>query len=230
MVDGTAKKTPAKRIPPGSIQLQFAGEVILAKNPDRKLVGLFRRYDALFEAFANMTKQDRLLNYKFLNALMLTSLAKKSTDQAQKKQLFDLKNELFLDIANDKALRKKIKFRYLISRNFRVIAFCDACTEKNTKNNIDKHLWKFCPKCNVDRNFYNVLAIHHEFKDGTATLFLSNDQIKKVQNLPTQLPKGRLEDVKEEATFQRYQYNIKNLDAFATESVLKMHSKLKSLA
>jgi hypothetical protein len=219
------KKTGPKRIPPGSIQLQFAGELILVKSPDRKLAGLFRRYEALFETFANMERAERILNYKFINALMLTSYAKKTTDLTTKKKLFDLKNELFLDIANNIETRRKVAFKYMTSRNFRVIQFCDPCIAKNTESKLDRHLWKFCPKCQVDRNFYNLLSMQHKFPEGSATLFLSNDLVPKVVNL-TALHKGRLGDAKEEAIFQRYQYNTKNLDAFSLDAVMKMHAKL----
>ena len=223
-LDAVEKKTAPKRIPPGSIQLQFAGELILVKSPDRKLAGLFRRYEALFETFANMERAERIINYKFLNALMLTSYAKKSTDQVAKKKLFDMKNEIYLDLANNRESRRKINFKYLASRNFRVIQFCDNCVTKNTEAKIEKHLWKFCPKCTVDRNFYNVLSIQHKFPEGSATLFLSNDLVSKVENL-TALHKGQLGDAKEEAVFQRYQYNNNNLDAISLDSVMKMHTK-----
>jgi len=224
-IEPAEKKIGPKRIPPGSIQLQFAGELILVKSPDRKLAGLFRRYEALFETFANMERAERILNYKFINALMLTSHAKKSTEQVTKKKLFDLKNELFLDIANNIETRRKVAFKYMTSRNFRVIQFCEHCTNKNTEAKLERHLWKFCPKCQVDRNFYNLLSMQHKFPEGSATLFLSNDLVPKVANL-TAVHKGRLGDAKEEAVFQRYQYNTKNLDAFALDSVMKMHAKL----
>src|SRR3954447_22911135 len=64
------KKAP-KRVPQNTLKLQFAGELVLVKNPLRDLSGLFRRYEALFETFANMERHERLINYKFLNALML---------------------------------------------------------------------------------------------------------------------------------------------------------------
>ena len=46
-------KKQAKRLPQGSLKLQFAGELVLVRNPTRDLAGLFRRYEALFEAFLN---------------------------------------------------------------------------------------------------------------------------------------------------------------------------------
>lgn len=222
--DVTATKPP-KRVPPNLLKLQFAGELVLIRNPDRDLSGLFRRYEALFEAFANMDRGERVVNYKFINALMLTSHAKKAGDIEQKKQLFDLKNALFLSLANDRETRKKLAFKYCVSKNFRVTEFCNECIARNEEQGIKRHNWKFCKACKIDRNFYNVLSMHHKFTSGSATLFLSNDLIEQVKGLQIK-KKGKLEDTKEEATFQRYHYNVRNLDAFDLQSVLDWHKRL----
>jgi len=219
-----AAKAP-KRVPQGTLRLQFAGELVLVKNPARELSGLFRRYEALFEAFANMERPERIINYRFLTALMLTSHAKKSTTVEEKKKLFDLKNALYLSLANDRETRKKLAFKYLVSKNFRVTEFCGDCVKRNTEANLKRHNWKFCKSCKIDRNFYNVLSMHHKFKDGSATLFLSNDLIEQVKGLQIK-KKGKLEETTEEALFQRYHYNVRNLDAFDLASVLDWHKRL----
>ncbi len=223
--DNPDQKKPAKRLPQGTLKLQFAGELVLVKNPARDLAGLFRRYEALFEAFANMERPERLINYRFLNALMLTSHAKKSPTVEEKKKLFDMKNRLFIGLANDREVRRKVAFKYLVSKNFRVTEFCEECVKRNTEADIKRHNWKFCKNCKIDRNFYNVLSMHHKFKDGAATLFLSNDLIAEVKNLQVK-KKGKLEETKEEALFQRYHYNVRNLDAFDLKSVTDWHNKL----
>ena len=220
-----AEKHPPKRLPQGSLKLQFAGELVLVRNPDRDLSGLFRRYEALFEAFANMERHERLINYKFLNALMLTSHAKKSTNVEEKKRLFDMKNALYVNLANDRETRKKLAFKYLMSKNFRVTEFCEECVKRNTEAELKRHNWKFCKDCKIDRNFYNVLSMHHKFKDGSATLFLSNDLIPEIKGLQIK-KKGRLDEIKEEALFQRYHYNVRNLDAFDLKAVLDWHKRL----
>jgi len=214
-----------KRVPVGAIELQFAGELVLPKLVDKSVLGLFRRYEALFELFANMDRQERKLNYMFLNGLMLTSYAKKSPTINDKKNLFNKKNELFLKIANDFEMRRKLAFKYLVSSNFRVLQFCKECESKNSEQGIDRHKWKFCEKCVVDRSFYNVLSMHHKFKDGFATLFLSNDLIPKVERLRIK-GKANLADYEEEAQYAKYHYNVRNLDAFSIQSVLEMHYKL----
>jgi hypothetical protein len=214
-----------KRIPPGSLKLQFAGELVLVRNPDRDLSGLFRRYEALLEAFANMEKIERLINYKFLAGLVLTSHAKKAATVEEKKQLFDMKNALYLKMANTPDTRRKLAFKYCVSKNFRVTEFCADCTKRNEEAGIKRHNWKFCKNCKVDRNFYNVLSMHHKFNDGSATLFLSNDLIEQVKGLQIK-KKGKLEDTKEEALFQRYHYNVRNVDAFDLKSVMDWHKRL----
>lgn len=216
---------PPKRVPQNSLKLQFAGELVLVKNPARDLSGLFRRYEALFEAFANMERPERLINYKFINALMLTSHAKKSTTVEEKKHLFELKNNIYMNLANDRETRKKLAFKYLVSKNFRVTDFCEECVKRNTEQDIKRHNWKFCKSCKIDRNFYNVLSLHHKFKDGSATLFLSNDLIEGVKGLQIK-KRGKLEETKEEALFQRYHYNVRNLDAFDLKAVLDWHKRL----
>jgi hypothetical protein len=219
------KDAPVKKMPRGVVNLMFAGDMVMAKCGDRSLSGLFRRYESLFETFANMDKQERLINYCFLNGLILTSHAKKSETVEDKKRLFDLKNELYLKLANDRNCRKKLAFKYLLSKNFRVLKFCEACEKKNTEENLNRHNWKFCKDCDVDHNFYNVLSMHHKFESGSVTLFISNDLIPKIVK-PNLNKKGKLEDVKEEAVFQKYHYNIRNLDAIDVEKSIVWHGKL----
>ncbi len=197
----------------------------MARPPDRSLNQLFRRYDAILESFANMEHDERLINYKFLVGLILTSHAKKHPEIAVRKQLFDLKNELYFNLANNKEYRRKLAFKYLVSKNFRVVKFCAKCEKDNEGSELSRHKWKFCKDCEVDRKFYNVLSLHHRFESGGATLFLSNDLISEVQNLRG-VGKGKFEDFKEEAKFRKYHYNIKNLDIFELESVLKAQKKL----
>ncbi len=224
LADGDRMEAP-KRIPRGTIQLQFAGDLILAKCPELEFSGLFRRYEAIFEAFANMDRQERMVNYKFLNALMLTSYAKKVADVEQKRDYFDKKNQLFMDIVNNLEQRKKVVFKYLVSKNFRVLEFCPACTAKNQTEGLKRHDWKFCKQCTIDRNFYNVLSMQHSYAGGSASMFLSNDLVNKlpIKNFKAQ---GKLEDFKEEARFRNFIYSVKNLDAVDLNSVLEMNKRI----
>ncbi len=221
----TEEKEKTKRIPVGTITLDFAGEVIVPRLAEKNLSGLFRRYQALFEKFANMERSERLINYKMINALMFTSYAKKAPDRTQRKELFDYKNKIYFNLANDALTRRKLAFKYLTTKNFRVLEFCKNCQEKNTNEKLERHRWKFCEACEVDRNFYNVLSMHHKFDAGSLTLFLSNDLIGKMQGVNIR-SRGKIEEFEEGARFEKFQYNVKNLDAFALESVKKMFDKI----
>ena len=221
-------KSNLKRMPVGSVSLQFAGELILPKCDDKELSGLFRRYQVLFKHFANMDKEERILNYRMLCAMMLTSHAKKIKSAEQKKTLFDLKNELYLSIANHMQLRRKVAFRYLASKNFCVVEYCKKCTETQTKEELPRHEWKYCKDCTIDRSFYNVLSMYHKFTKGYGCIFLSNDQMKNLKGIKVK-QKGKLEGAIEEARFDKYQYNVRNLDAIALDSTLKMFKHVLEL-
>ncbi|SMF79376.1 hypothetical protein [Pseudobacteriovorax antillogorgiicola] len=225
MVQEEGNNVKKKKIPAGSVKIQMAGDLLFARSPDRDLSQLFRRYEALLERLANMDREERTLNYKFFLGLILTSHAKKTQDIDERKAIFDLKNDLFFNIANNRNTRRKVGFRYLASKNFRVIKFCEKCVAENTKEERPRHKWKFCEKCDVDRKFYNVLQMSHHFEDGTMSLFLSNDLVHKIPGLKLN-QKGKLEGAKEEGRFDKYHYNVRNLDVFDIDSVKAVHAKL----
>jgi hypothetical protein len=222
-VDSSDKKP--RRLASGSLKLQFAGDLILVKNSQKSLSGLFKRYAALFEALANMPKEQRGLVYKIMTGLMLTSHAKKATNAESRRGLFDMKNNLFVAIANDRFLRRQVEFKYLGSKNFRVLQYCDTCQKTNAELGIDRHKWKYCKQCNVDHNFYNLLSMEIKFPQGFARMFISNDQIAKLEHF--RLPrKIILDHYKEEAIIDQFHYNTRNLDAIELDSVIALHHKL----
>lgn len=221
MTDDSAKGSAGKKkFPPGSVKLQMAGDLILARCPDKELAPLFRRYEALLETFANTPRDQRLIGYKIILALILTSHAKKTENLAEKKELFDLKNQIFIHLANHPVLRRLLTFRYLVSKNFRVLEFCAKCTAENTAAELPRFKWKFCNDCKVDRKFYNVMAMDYKFNEGHATIFLSNDMLHLLKPIKS-AGKGKLEDNTEEAIYRGYHYNVRNLDVFALDTVKK---------
>lgn len=220
----TAK--PPKRIPQGAVKLQFAGDAIIPLLPNIKFAGLFKRYEALFEHCIGLSKSERLLQYKFILSMILTSYAKKTEDPEKRKEIFALKNRTYLDICSVVEHRRYLSFKYLLSKNFRVLEFCEECTKKNTEEKNEKHSWKFCPNCNVDRNFYNILCMHHRFKSGFYSVFISHELIEKIPFRIKNLKKGKLEDVTEGGKFNKFQYNSKNMDVFDWESVKKAAEKI----
>ena len=214
-----------KRLASGSLKLQFAGDLILVKSSQKSISGLFKRYAALFETLANLPKEDRGLAYKVFTGLMLTSHAKKAPNAETRRNLFELKNQLFLSIANDRSLRRKVEFKYLVSKNFRVVKYCDSCQKTNTEQALDRHKWKYCKKCDVDHNFYNLLSMETRLPQGFARIFISNDQITKIDQL--RLPRRvNADTLKEEAIIDQFHYNTRNLDAIELDSVISLHGKL----
>ncbi len=230
-VEGSQASAPKKpkRLASGSLKLQFAGDLILVKNVQKSLSGLFKRYAALFETVANMSKEQRGLVYKIMTGLMLTSHAKKTVDPETRRSLFEMKNKLFLAICNDRSLRRQVEFKYLVSKNFRVMSYCDVCQKTNTELGLDRHRWKYCKQCDVDHNFYNLLSMEIRFPQGFARMFLSNDQIPKLEHfkLPRRIPANLL---KEEAMIDKFHYNTRNLDAIDMNSVVALHQKLLTSA
>jgi hypothetical protein len=214
-----------KRVASGTLKLQFAGELILVKNAQKSLGGLFKRYAALFETLANLPKEERGLAYKIFTGLMLTSHAKKTTSAETRRKLFELKNQLFLTIANDRALRRRLEFKYLVSKNFRVVKYCESCQKTNAEQSLERHKWKYCKQCDVDHNFYNLLSMETRFPQGFARMFISNDQIAKLEyfKLPRRV---NVDTLKEEAIIDQFHYNTRNLDAIELESVMSVHTKL----
>lgn len=224
-VSADAKKP--KRVASGSLKLQFAGELILVKTAQKSLGGLFKRYSALFETLANLPKEERGLAYKVFTGLMLTSHARKSTSAETRRKLFELKNQLFLAIANDRSLRRKVEFKYLVSKNFRVVKYCESCQKTNADLALDRHKWKYCKQCDVDHNFYNLLSLETRFPQGFARIFISNDQIAKLEHF--KLPRRiSVDTLKEEAIIDQFHYNTRNLDAIELDSVIAVHAKLSA--
>lgn len=220
---GDSKKP--KRVASGTLKLQFAGDLILVKNAQKSLGGLFKRYAALFETLANLPKEERGLAYKVFTGLMLTSHAKKAPKADTRRELFELKNQLFLSIANDRALRRKVEFKYLVSKNFRVVKYCESCQKTNAETGVEKHKWKYCKQCDVDHNFYNLLSMETRFPQGFARIFISNDQIGKLEHF--RLPRRvSVDSLKEEAIIDQFHYNTRNLDAIELDSVMALHKKL----
>lgn len=226
--DAPSAKETIKRIPPNLVRMMSAGDLIMVKSSDPKYSGYFRKFEALFETLANMEKVERLLNYKFFIGLIITSHAKKLLDKEKKRKLFDLKNDLFVHIANKEEYRKKLAFLYLSSPKPRVLEFCADCTKRNTEAATPIHNWEHCDNCKVDTKFYNLLSMHHKFQQGSVTLFLSQDQLGRIKG--NQNPKqGNRSDFEEEGIFQKYHYTVKNLDSINLDDALKVHDRLIKL-
>jgi hypothetical protein len=213
------------RIPLNSVNLKLVGDLILGQIDNRDLYPLFKKYELLLENIANRKLEERLILYQFMVGLTLTGHARRSEDVETKKKIFDIKNQVFLYLANNPDLRKKLFFRYLISKNFRVTEFCPACAKSNTEGNLPRHQWKFCKECQIDRKFFNVLAMNYRFSGGSGLLFLSHDLIGEVKNLPL-LKRDKIENYKEELLWDKYKYTTKSLSVFNLDAVVAIQKSL----
>jgi hypothetical protein len=118
-----------------------------------------------------------------------------------------------------------VEFKYLVSKNFRVSSYCESCQKSNAELGLDRHKWKYCKSCNVDHNFYNLLSLEARFPQGFARIFISNDQIPKIDHF--KMPRKIKADLlKEEAMIDQFHYNTRNLDAIDLESITTLHQKL----
>jgi hypothetical protein len=65
------------------------------------------------------------------------------------------------------------------------------------------------------------------FPQGFARIFISNDQIGKLEHF--RLPRRvSVDTLKEEAIIDQFHYNTRNLDAIELDSVIALHAKLSS--
>jgi hypothetical protein len=225
------KTTPKKRVRtltkriPQSIKMQVFGDMLkFTKKPGVDGIS-FRKFDSLATSWVELPKFDRLLLYRFLCGVVLTAHAKRIKDHSQRNSLYALKNKLYLSIANDFASRKVLNFRLLVSPRFKVVEYCADCTSQNKEQKLPKLSWKFCDKCTVDRDYFNVLSMFHKFKLGGASLFLGNELIGQVKGLRV-LKRAKFAQLDEEITFQKYVFNSRNCVSIDVSSAMDAALKI----
>lgn len=228
--DSSNQELSIKKMPVGAVDLIFTSDILIPKCKDHQASHFFRRYEFLLEKIASYSKEDRFIKYKFIVGLILTSYAKKTLDKDLKKQLFDLKNEIYLSIINDLKSRRKISIKYLSSKNFIVKAYCPECQKENEKNaDVPSHKKKFCKNCQIDRNYYDVVSIYHKFADKSGfNLFLSKDRMSEIKHWK---PKDKTPLTEPEGgSLGKYKYNISNMSAFNLDSTIAFAKKLLEIA
>lgn len=196
------------------------------KSPD--VLAPFRKYDAFALSMAEQSRDERLMMYGFLMGLALTAHARRIKDASKRRFVFETKNRLFLATANNFGLRKVLNFRLCQSKRFKVVKYCENCTRKNKEENLAPREWKFCPRCEVDRNFYNVLSMFHKHSEGGASLFLGNELISSIRGLRV-LKRANYGQLSEEITFRKYTFSPKNLVALELASVMAASQKIAEL-
>jgi hypothetical protein len=217
-----------RKLKPEAILANVFGDLIKFSKKSPLIMAPFRKYDALAVHFAGQTREERLLVFGFMFGLSLTAHARRTKNQDQRKKMFDLKNQLFIALANKGEFRRVINFRILQNKRFKVTKYCSECSAKNTESKVPSRQWKYCSNCTVDRNFYDVLSMYHKFDEGGASLFLGNELLHEVRALRNvkRMPFGLVE---EQVTFKKYTYSPKTLVALDYKSCEAAATKILDL-
>jgi hypothetical protein len=217
-----------RKLKPEAILTHTFGDLMKFSKRAPDVQAPFRKYDAFAVAMAEQPREERLMMYGFLMGLSLTAHARRITDPARRRSVFDSKNRIFLALANNFSLRKVLNFRLCQSKRFKVIKYCDDCVKGNTEAGTPPRQWKFCHKCEVDRNYYNVLSMFHKHEKGGASLFLGNDLMAQVRGLKF-LKRAKHGLFGEEVTFTKYTFSPKNLVALELKSVEAASARIVDL-
>lgn len=212
---------------PASIKIDVFGDLIKFSKKSPNATS-FRKFDQFAVFLSKKSKDERLLIYKIFCGLSLTAHARRTPEVADRKKIFDLKNKLFISIANDANVRKIINLRIGVSKRFKVVEYCGECQDSNTKQNLPQREWKFCQKCKIDRNYYNIISLFHRFEEGSASLFLGQEHINQIQSYKL-IKKVPLTQMEEEISFSKYKFSPKTLISIEIESLKTCAQKLLDL-
>ena len=225
----TASAAKVNKVPDGALKIELFGDLLKISKVSALAAIPMKKYDDFCIALTEKPKDERILLYKYLCGLALTAHARRTAQEAPRKVIYDVKNELFLSIVNNFANRKVLNFRLCVSPRFKVVEYCEPCTASNTQAQTPRREWSFCKKCKVDRSYFNVLSAFHRFDKGSASLFLGQEVLGRVYPIK-EVKKSKLEKVKEELVFGRFHFSPANLQALRLDSLLTVSEKLLKLA
>jgi hypothetical protein len=223
------KTVKPKKIPDGSLKFELFGDLLKISRSSPSSTIQIKKYEDFCIALTEKSRDERLLLYKFLCGIALTAHARRTTQEAPRKVIYDVKNELFFSVVNNFSNRKVLNFRMCVSPRFKVLEYCAACVASNTESGTERRDWKFCKKCKVDRSYYNLLSAYHRFTEGGVAMFLSQDLLEKVFPIK-ELKKVPMGKFKEELVFGRFHFSPQNLQSVQLDSLLKVCEKLLKLA
>jgi hypothetical protein len=231
----TEKKAPPKaekkapKLSKESIKIELFGDLLkFSKKNPREILPL-KKYDTLAIGLVNSPRTERLLIYRFLCGLALSAHARRTNEPNVRRDIFDLKNKIFLSIANDLSLRKVLNFRFCVNKRFKVVEYCEACSRKNEEENLGLKEKAFCNRCKIDRTFYNVLSMYHKFDDGGASLYLGKELIPQVHALKL-VKHVDIEKLPEQLAFHNLRFTPHNLVSLDLVSVMDVSNKLLAIA
>lgn len=212
---------------PDSIKINLFGDLLKFSKSTPNAMS-FRKFDQLAVMLVQKTREERILVYKIFCGLSLTAHARRTPDAIERKKIFELKNKLFISICNDPVLRKMTNLRIGVSKRFKVTEYCSECTAKNTSDQLPSREWKFCHKCKIDRNYYNIISLYHRFEEGSGALFLGYDLLDQIQSFKL-IKRAPLNQMSEELSFSKYKFSPKTLISIELQSLKTCSEKLLEL-
>jgi hypothetical protein len=223
----TGKKVDVK-VRPESIKLEIFGDMMKFSKKSAKEILPLKKYDALAMHLLNEERAQRVMIYLFLCGLALSAAARRTTEVEKRREIFELKNRVFLAIANKFELRKVLNFRFCVSKRFKVTRYCDECNQRNAEEGKHRREWTFCQNCEVDRTYYNVLSMFHKFKGGGVSLYLGKEHIQLVHGLKP-VKHVDLDDLPEQLSYENFRFTPHNLVSLDLASVFDVTHKLLTL-
>ncbi len=214
------------KLPQNAVILKQAGDLILPTlATPSKNHPFFNKLEFFFEQLANKDRVQRMIAYKMIAALSFTSHARKITSEEERRKLYEFKNNIYLDIANNEAARRLVSFKYLKDqKRALVVKYCDSCTKENTAKDLPKFKWQYCQRCETKPNFFDVLAMTHRSENFSLSIFLSFEQTKKLKNLNV-MKKGQREEADERMSIQKLNVTVRSLAALDLNSCVEIYNK-----
>lgn len=222
------KEVTKAKTPPESVRMDLFGDLLKFSKKNPTVFLPLRKFEVIAETLVGWEREERILLYKFLCGLVITAHARRTNDTQTRKKLFDVKNRLYLSIANNLALRRVLNFRFCVSKRFKVLSYCENCSAANATSGSKPRDWKFCSQCKVDRSYYNVISLYHRHAQGGASLFLGKELLPQLVRMKP-IKHVDLEEVKEQFTFGRYRLGPRNLNVVDLSTALVCSEKLLKL-
>jgi hypothetical protein len=229
MKETAEEKKKTVKVQAESIKLELFGDLVKFSKKNAREILPLKKYDTLAMGLLSYPSEHRQLIYKFLCGLALSAHARRTNDQALRREIFEIKNKLFLAIANDLDNRRMLNFRFCVSKRFKVIEYCPECAKTNTEENRGVKEKVFCQNCNLDRTYYNVLSMFHKFEKGGASLYLGKELMTQVVALKL-LKHVDIEHLPEQLSFEKLRFTPHNLISLDLKSVMEVSKKLLVLA
>jgi len=224
----TEDKAKSVKVQAESIKLELFGDLVKFSKKNAREILPLKKYDTLAMGLLNFPHDHRLLIYKFLCGLALSAHARRTNNQAQRRMLFDIKNSLFLAIANNLDNRRMLNFRFCVSKRFKVMEYCPECSKKNEDDKLGQKEKVFCQNCKIDRTFFNVLSMFHKFEQGGASLYLGKELMPQIIALKL-LKHVDIEHLPEQISYSKLKFTPHNLISLDLNSVIDVSKKLLAI-